>query len=236
MKKAILIKLVTVSGILLLGGTPVFASDVADTVIDSSILTDSPTVSDPVGGTTDTNTPLPSTGDPVGGTTDTNTPPPSTSDPVGGTTDTNTPPPGTGDPVGGTTDTGTEKPSTDKPSDNSDQPILSVPSKPVTTPAIDQPITTVTGDQVIATKDGKVLVQTATGTQLKEATEVGGDVQKDGTVSLKIENGDLKVLPHTGDSKKVFTVLGIILILGAIWVGFKDNIKKLLTVFNKKEK
>lgn len=71
---------------------------------------------------------------------------------------------------------------------------------------------------------------------MKEAKEVGGEVQKDGTVAIKKADGKIEVLPHTGDSKKVFTVLGIILILGAFGVGFKENIKKFLTMFSKKRK
>ncbi|ELY5748610.1 LPXTG cell wall anchor domain-containing protein [Streptococcus iniae] len=247
MRKEKLLSLITISGIALLGNVSVFASDVTDTLIDnqSAVATTSP--SDPVSGTTDTSAPIPSPSDPVSGTTDTSAPIPSPSDPVSGTTDTSIPTPSTGDTANNgsstptSSDTNTEKPE-DKPNEtiptdpSKPVPIPEEPVKPVTKPIIDAPITTATGDQIVGTQDGKVLVQTETGTQVKEAKEVGGKVQKDGTVVIKKADGNAEVLPHTGDSKKVFTVLGIILILGAFWVGFKDNIKKFLTMFSKKGK
>ncbi|WP_413473716.1 LPXTG cell wall anchor domain-containing protein [Streptococcus parauberis] len=216
-----------------------------------------PSAGDPVGGTTDPSGPVPNTGDPVGGTTDPNEPVPNTGDPVGGTTDpsgpvpnTGDPVPSTGDPVGGSTDPSESEPSTgdsgdDKSNDSSKPtiptdpskpvPIPQEPSKPVTKPVLDQPIITVTGDQIIGTQDGKVLVQTGLGTQLKDAEEVGGKVQEDGTVSVKKSDGNLEVLPHTGDSKTIVTIVGVILLFLAFWIGFKDNIKKYLTIFTKKE-
>ncbi|HFH8941586.1 TPA: LPXTG cell wall anchor domain-containing protein [Streptococcus agalactiae] len=246
MKKEKLLSLITISGIALLGSTSVFASDVTDTLIDNQpvVVTTSP--SDPVSDTTDTSTPIPSPSDPVSGTTDTSTPIPSPSDPVSGTTDSSVPIPNTDDTANNdsstaTSDTNIEKP-LDKPNENISTdpskpvPIQEEPVKPVTKPIIDAPITTATGAQIVGTQDGKVLVQTETGTQVKEAKEVGGEVQKDGTVAIKKADGKIEVLPHTGDSKKVFTVLGIILILGAFWVGFKENIKKFLTMFSKKRK
>ncbi|HEN0407611.1 TPA: LPXTG cell wall anchor domain-containing protein [Streptococcus agalactiae] len=212
---------------------PSSTTDPVEGTTDTS--TPPPSTIDPVGGTTDANTPPPSTTDPVEGTTDTSTPSPSTTDPVEGTTDTSTPSSSTTNPVEGTTDNGTksntgvDKPSTNKPSDHSESSI-----KPVTKPTINQPITTVTGDQVIGTQDGKVLVQTPSGTQLKDAAEVGGNVQKDGTVAIKKSDGKIEVLPNTGEGKTIFTIVGLLLIAGAVWIGFKDNIKKYLTFFKKK--
>ena len=227
MKKAKLIKLVTVSGIALLGSGILFVDQASATSYSSVSSGHSGSgvvmTSDPVGGTTDTSTAVPSTGDPVGGTTDSSKPVPSTGDPVGGTTDPSESEPSTGN-------------SEDDESNGASKPTIpQEPSKPVTKPVLDQPIISVTGDQIIGTQDGKVLVQTGSGTQLKDAEEVGGKVQEDGTVSVKKSDGNLEVLPHTGDSKTIVTIVGVILLFLAFWISFKDNIKKYLTIFTKKE-
>lgn len=229
MKKEKLLSLMTISGIALLGSTSVFASDVTDTLIDNQpvVVTTSP--SDPVSETTDAITPIPSSSDPVSGTTDSSVAVPNSDDTVKNDSST------------ATSDTNIEKP-LDKPNENiptdpsKPVPIQDEPVKPVTKPIIDAPITTATGAQIVGTQDGKVLVQTEAGTQVKEAKEVGGEVQKDGTVAIKKSDGNIEVLPHTGDSKNVFTVFGIVFLLGAIWIGFKENINKFLTKFSKKNK
>lgn len=229
MKKEKLLSLMTISGIALLGSTSVFASDVTDTLIDNQpvVVTTSP--SDPLSETTDAITPIPSSSDPVSGTTDSSVAVPNSDDTVNNDSST------------ATSDTNIEKP-LDKPNENiptdpsKPVPIQEEPVKPVTKPIIDAPITTATGAQIVGTQDGKVLVQTEAGTQVKEAKEVGGEVQKDGTVAIKKSDGNIEVLPHTGDSKKVFTVFGIVFLLGAIWIGFKENINKFLTKFSKKKK
>ncbi|WP_256090162.1 cell wall anchor protein [Streptococcus agalactiae] len=198
MKKEKLLSLITISGIALLGSTSVFASDVTDTLIDNQpvVVTTSPSY--PVSDTTDTSTPITSPSDPVSGTTDSSVPIPNTDDTANNDSST------------ATSDTNIEKP-LDKPNENiptdpsKPVPIQEEPVKPVTKPIIDAPITTETGAQIVGTQDGKVLVQTETGTQVKEAKEVGGEVQKDGTVAIKKADGKIEVLPHTGDSKKVFT-------------------------------
>ncbi|MGT2807600.1 LPXTG cell wall anchor domain-containing protein [Streptococcus iniae] len=116
-----------------------------------------------------------------------------------------------------------------------EEPKPSVPAtKPVTKPVVDAPIETVTNDQVVGTQDGKVVVQTPNGTVLKEAKEVGGELQKDGTVVLKKSDGGMEVLPSTGDNKTFITLVGLGIIIIAVVMGFKDNIKKYLTLFKKK--
>lgn len=229
MKKEKLLSLMTISGIALLGSTSVFASDVTDTLIDNQPVVVTASPSDPVSETTDAITPIPSSSDPVSGTTDSSVAVPNSDDTVNNDSST------------ATSDTNIEKP-LDKPNENiptdpsKPVPIQEEPVKPVTKPIIDAPITTATGAQIVGTQDGKVLVQTEAGTQVKEAKEVGGEVQKDGTVAIKKSDGNIEVLPHTGDSKKVFTVFGIVFLLGAIWIGFKENINKFLTKFSKKNK
>ncbi|MFT0901485.1 LPXTG cell wall anchor domain-containing protein, partial [Streptococcus agalactiae] len=254
MSKVKVLSLITVSGLFLMAGNLSASADVVtsggDTIMLSGVdagvsdsimpppssinpVTDTtepsaPTPStDPITDTTEPSAPTPST-DPITDTTEPSAPTPST-DQTTGTTDSSTPSSSTTNPVDGITDNGTkpnagiDKPSTNKPSDHSESSI-----KPVTKPTINQPITTVTGDQVIGTQDGKVLVQTPSGTQLKDAAEVGGNVQKDGTVAIKKSDGKIEVLPKTGEGKTIFTIVGLLLIAGAVWIGFKDNIKKYL--------
>ncbi|MCC9846941.1 LPXTG cell wall anchor domain-containing protein, partial [Streptococcus agalactiae] len=230
------LSLITVSGLFLMAGNLSASADVVtsggDTIMLSGVdagVSDSimppPSSINPVTDTTEPSAPTPST-DPITDTTEPSAPTPST-DQTTGTTDSSTPSSSTTNPVDGITDNGTkpnagiDKPSTNKPSDHSESSI-----KPVTKPTINQPITTVTGDQVIGTQDGKVLVQTPSGTQLKDAAEVGGNVQKDGTVAIKKSDGKIEVLPKTGEGKTIFTIVGLLLIAGAVWIGFKDNIKK----------
>ena len=244
MSKVKVLSLITVSGLFLMAGNLSASADVVisggDTIMLSGVdagVSDSimppPSSINPVTDTTEPSAPTPST-DPITDTTEPSAPTPST-DQTTGTTDSSTPSSSTTNPVDGITDNGArpnagiDKPSTNKPSDHSESSI-----KPVTKPTINQPITTVTGDQVIGTQDGKVLVQTPSGTQLKDAAEVGGNVQKDGTVAIKKSDGKIEVLPKTGEGKTIFTIVGLLLIAGAVWIGFKDNIKKYLTFFKKK--
>ncbi|KAA9056315.1 LPXTG cell wall anchor domain-containing protein [Streptococcus agalactiae] len=244
MSKVKVLSLITVSGLFLMAGNLSASADVVtsggDTIMLSGVdagVSDSimppPSSINPITDTTEPSAPTPST-DPITDTTEPSAPTPST-DQTTGTTDSSTPSSSTTNPVDGITDNGTkpnagiDKPSTNKPSDHSESSI-----KPVTKPTINQPITTVTGDQVIGTQDGKVLVQTPSGTQLKDAAEVGGNVQKDGTVAIKKSDGKIEVLPKTGEGKTIFTIVGLLLIAGAVWIGFKDNIKKYLTFFKKK--
>ncbi|CNE99479.1 TPA: LPXTG cell wall anchor domain-containing protein [Streptococcus agalactiae] len=210
MKKQKLLSLVTVATISLTN-VGVMADSVDDTVSATSDSTMLVTPNNPT-----PSAPTPST-DPITDTTEPSAPTPSTDQ----TTD--------------ATDSSTSAPSTEAekptPSKEPDAP------KPITKPIVDVPISTVTGDTVIGTENGKVIVQSASGTILKDAKEVGGEVQKDGTVAIKKSDGKIEVLPKTGEGKTIFTIVGLLLIAGAVWIGFKDNIKKYLTFFkNKSEK
>ncbi|HEN5840321.1 TPA: LPXTG cell wall anchor domain-containing protein [Streptococcus agalactiae] len=210
MKKQKLLSLVTVATISLTN-VGVMVDSVDDTVSATSDSTMLVTPNNPT-----PSAPTPST-DPITDTTEPSAPTPSTDQ----TTD--------------ATDSSTSAPSTEAekptPSKEPDAP------KPITKPIVDVPISTVTGDTVIGTENGKVIVQSASGTILKDAKEVGGEVQKDGTVAIKKSDGKIEVLPKTGEGKTIFTIVGLLLIAGAVWIGFKDNIKKYLTFFkNKSEK
>ena len=225
MSKGKILSLVTVSGMLLILGGSLVQADVitggSDIIMISGVDT----------GVTDPTTPPPSSTGPSTPTpsTDPSIPTPST-DPITDTTDPNTPAPSTPTPS-------TPTPSTPIPNADSSTPTTSSypntpSSKPITKPIIDNPISTVTGDSVVGTDNGKVIVKEGNGTVLKDAKEVGGEVQKDGTVLVKKSDGGLEVLPHTGESKTIFTIAGIHLIAGAIWISIRGN-KKNITIYKK---
>ncbi|HFI5556023.1 TPA: LPXTG cell wall anchor domain-containing protein [Streptococcus agalactiae] len=240
MSKVKVLSLITVSGLFLMAGNLSASADVvtsgSDTIMLSGVdagvsdsITPPPSNINPVTDTIEPSAPTPST-DPITDTIEPSAPTPST-DPITDTTAPSAPTPST-DQTTDTTDSSTSAPSTEAekpaPSKEPDAP------KPITKPIVDVPISTVTGDTVIGTENGKVIVQSASGTILKDAKEVGGEVQKDGTVAIKKSDGKIEVLPNTGEGKTIFTIVGLLLIAGAVWIGFKDNIKKYLTFFKKK--
>ncbi|WP_049422303.1 LPXTG cell wall anchor domain-containing protein, partial [Streptococcus agalactiae] len=253
MSKVKVLSLITVSGLFLMAGNLSASADVVtsggDTIMLSGVdagvsdsITPPPSNINPVTDTIEPSAPTPST-DPITDTIEPSAPTPST-DPITDTTAPSAPTPST-DQTTGTTDSSTSAPSTDQTTDTTDS-STSAPSteaekpapskepdapKPITKPIVDVPISTVTGDTVIGTENGKVIVQSASGTILKDAKEVGGEVQKDGTVAIKKSDGKIEVLPNTGEGKTIFTIVGLLLIAGAVWIGFKDNIKKYLTFF-----
>ncbi|MCC9902692.1 LPXTG cell wall anchor domain-containing protein, partial [Streptococcus agalactiae] len=232
MSKVKVLSLITVSGLFLMAGNLSASADVVTSGGDTIML------SGVDAGVSDSITPPPSNINPVTDTIEPSAPTPST-DPITDTTAPSAPTPST-DQTTGTTDSSTSAPSTDQTTDTTDS-STSAPSteaekpapskepdapKPITKPIVDVPISTVTGDTVIGTENGKVIVQSASGTILKDAKEVGGEVQKDGTVAIKKSDGKIEVLPNTGEGKTIFTIVGLLLIAGAVWIGFKDNIKK----------
>jgi LPXTG-motif cell wall-anchored protein len=70
---------------------------------------------------------------------------------------------------------------------------------------------------IVAVEDSKLIIQLADGTTKKvEAKEIGADVQNDGTVSVKGNDGKMKVLPQTGETTNItLSILGGLLVLGS---------------------
>lgn len=78
------------------------------------------------------------------------------------------------------------------------------PSKPADTNPIENPVNTDTGVVIVAVEDSKPIIQLADGTTKKvEAKEIGATVQTDGTLTIKDNDGKLKVLPKTGDEQNI---------------------------------
>ena len=79
-----------------------------------------------------------------------------------------------------------------------------------------QPIVTNTGHTVVGTKEGQVYVQNPDGAvELKTAYEIGAVKQQDGTVALKDEKGELKVLPKTGTvASLALSLTGVLMLAG----------------------
>ena|SRR5574339_331503 len=130
-----------------------------------------------------------------------------------GTTDPTTPvdptTPGTTDP----TTPGTTDPTT---------PGTTDPTTPV---APENPITTDGGHTVIGVDNSNPIIKTADGTiKTVSATEIGGTVNENGTVSIKDNDGKMKVLPKTGTKDSVLLAFfGGLMVLGSGIIFKKKN-------------
>lgn len=84
---------------------------------------------------------------------------------------------------------------------------------------VNKPIITNQGHKIVGTNNGNVLVEEAGVVVEKTAQEVGAVKQKDGTVALKDDKGELKVLPSTGTKESILaSVLGVVtLVAGAVF-------------------
>ena len=78
---------------------------------------------------------------------------------------------------------------------------------------------------IVAVEASKPIIQLADGTTQKvEAKEIGATVQNDGTVSVKGNDGKMKVLPKTGETENIaLSVLGSLMVLGSAFI-FKKQI------------
>ena len=94
----------------------------------------------------------------------------------------------------------------------------------------DAPIFLESGYQVVNTQDAVVTaVDTAGNTVKTSAENLGGKTNSDGTVSFKTSTGEMKTLPHTGEKTAWWSwFVGIIVILGAVYLGAKDKITELI--------
>src|SRR5574338_60907 len=148
---------------------------------------------------TNSETTTPTTTDPTTPTTTDPTTPATTDPTTPGTTDPTTP--GTTDPTTpGTTD----------------------PTTPV---APENPITTDGGHTVIGVDNSNPIIKTADGTiKTVSATEIGGTVNENGTVSIKDNDGKMKVLPKTGTKDSVLLAFfGGLMVLGSGIIFKKKN-------------
>ena len=94
----------------------------------------------------------------------------------------------------------------------------------------DAPVVLESGYQVVNTQDAVVTaVDTAGNTVKTSAENLGGKTNSDGTVSFKTSTGEMKTLPHTGEKTAWWSwIVGIIVILGAVYLGAKDKITELI--------
>ena len=92
------------------------------------------------------------------------------------------------------------------------------------------PVVLESGYQVVHTQDAVVTaVDTAGNTVQTTAENLGGKTNTDGTVSFKTSTGEMKTLPHTGEKTAWWSwIVGIMVILGAVYLGAKDKITELI--------
>ena len=96
---------------------------------------------------------------------------------------------------------------------------------PTTPVAPENPITTDGGHTVIGVDNSNPIIKTADGTiKTVSATEIGGTVNENGTVSIKDNDGKMKVLPKTGTKDSVLLAFfGGLMVLGSGIIFKKKN-------------
>lgn len=251
MKKQQTLAMVAVTTAVLAGaGTTTFADEVATNhSVNDVVLFSDDVVDDTIG---DVMTP-PSTDGNTGNETEPSVPNPPTNDEVGDTVDPDVPiNPDTG---GDTPEQPTEPttpPSTDGSDSNPDAGGTTKPSEPsqptnppITDDAVNKdeqgnitikPQPVAPNQTVVGTQNGQLLIQDAFGnTHLAEATEFGGQKNDNGTVSFKTADGKTVTLPETGEST-VGVVVGLLIILAGLGLGFKDKLKALVDNIKAKSK
>ncbi|MGX9845548.1 LPXTG cell wall anchor domain-containing protein [Streptococcus iniae] len=216
--------LLTCLSTLALGGT-VFAEDVVpvDPTTPSTEVVTPPT---PVNPGLPTDTTDPST--PVAPETPTDTTNPSTPVDPGVPTDTTRPTDGSTAPETSTNPSDSEPKNTNpetKPTDEVKPETPKTPEVPSTvTPRVIDKVDKETGNitikpipispnkTIIGTQNGNVIVQDDSGSRLVSASELGGRLNEDGTVTIKDSEGKEKTLPHTGENKGILSTIGVMLL------------------------
>lgn len=220
MSKKQLLLLTCVSTLALVGPTA-FAEDVvpADPTATSTEVVIPPTPVDP-GVPTDTTDPS----TPVEPETPTDTTNPSTPADPGTPTDTTTTIDSSTTPGTSTKPSDSESTNTNpgsKPTDEVKPETPKTPEVPSTvTPGVIDKVDKETGNitikpipispnkTIIGTQNGNVIVQDDSGSRLVSASELGGRLNEDGTVTIKDSEGKEKTLPHTGEEKGFLSIIG----------------------------
>ncbi len=94
-------------------------------------------------------------------------------------------------------------------------PPTTEPGQPMPEPSAQfNPFQTQSGDTIVGTQSGQVVVQQADGsTQLKPAESVGGTLNQDGTISVTDSKGEMKTLPNTGVKESFFmSLMGLLML------------------------
>ena len=261
MKKSKILTMVTLSTLVLAQAGTAFADEVATNhSVNDVVLLSGDVVDDTIG---DVVTP-PSTGGNTGNETKPSVPKPPTTDEVGGTVKPDVPAnPDTtkpSEPSQPIVPDVPANPDTTKPSEPS-QPIVpdvpanpdttkpSEPSQPSNPPITDdavnkddqgnitiKPQPVAPNQTVVGTQNSQLLIQDAFGnTRLAEPTEFGGQKNDNGTVSFKTADGKTVTLPETGEST-LGVIVGLLIILAGLGLGFKDKLKALVDNIKAKSK
>ena len=92
------------------------------------------------------------------------------------------------------------------------------------------PVVLESGYQVVYTQDAVVTALDTVGNTVQTTAEnLGGKTNTDGTVSFKTSTGEMKTLPRTGEKTAWWSwIVGIMVILGAVYLGAKDKITELI--------
>ena len=124
-----------------------------------------------------------------------------------------------------------EKPSKPIESDGSNSNMKEQKPKPtnptITAPSVEAPVVSEKGEEIIAVENSRPIIRQVDGTvKPVEAQAIGATVQKDGTVTVKANDGKMKVLPKTGEKENIlFSTIGGLLTVVSGFVLF--NRKKI---------
>ena len=70
---------------------------------------------------------------------------------------------------------------------------------------IKEPVETNTGDSIVSTQSGNVVLSDGS---VVAPEEVGGTVNEDKTISVTDKDGNLKTLPNTGTAESILSTIG----------------------------
>lgn len=93
-----------------------------------------------------------------------------------------------------------------------------------------EPVQLASGQRVVSTKGGQLILANDDGTQSAVSPEtVGAKTNADGTISVKTADNKLKTLPHTGAKESILMVLaGFVLLVMGFSHFFPEQFEKLL--------
>ena len=77
------------------------------------------------------------------------------------------------------------------------------------------PVQTSTGDSIVSTKDGNLVLEDGS---VVAPEEVGGTVNEDKTISVTDKDGKLKTLPNTGTAESILGAIGAMLLTAVSYV------------------
>ncbi|WP_373808438.1 LPXTG cell wall anchor domain-containing protein [Streptococcus ferus] len=101
-----------------------------------------------------------------------------------------------------------------------------------------EPVQLATGQKIISTYEGQLILANSDGTQSAVSPEsVGAKTNVDGTISVKTDKQEMKTLPHTGTKDTIlYSLFGLVLVLTGLFAFFPEQFKKVLVKLKRSDK